>query len=354
MQLLCACGCGEQVRKRTSRFRPGHYRGPEQGEERTCDCGRKVWVPERRRETWRACSTTCARLAKSTLKPRNALQRRCWEWIRANGSTIAGLGRAADVAPDTLREWFRRKGSSTSSRTIHALADLLEISYEQALSEAGGVTADQKRAEHNRQLIAAHWPEPGTPEFFERQRRAARSPKGAPNPEHTARRLATRKATGGYQRFRDAGDAFARSPTQRVLRTLRNYVRWHAEPSSTDITRWAQQTGVWTGLDAGVVLALWRPVLRDLGLHSGAGRKRLEARCELIRTLQTEWPRSASGRIARGFWKVAQQRVETAEGSSAPQTDHDLLTWWRHHVKHCPEASGQVPEAKVEKLAATA
>jgi len=274
-------------------------------------------------------------LRASKLQPWNALQLRCWEWMMKTRAGLTGLARAAGVSHYALREWFWHRGSTTSIKVLTGLANVLGIQFEQALLEAGGVTSDQIHRAQAKVLRAEYLPTPGTQAFTDHQRRAARSRRRHFTPASAAASVAARRANGALQRWNDAGIALARTPERRALQILRNFLWWHPSPTADMVKAWVQHAATSLAVEAGVIRSWWRDSLKNAGLHSGAGRPRLEGRCELVRELMAGWGRSASGRLRPGFWAAALERLEAA-AEGAPGTEHELLVWWRQHSAICP------------------
>ena len=88
------------------------------------------------------------------LKPWNELQLRCFRYMTTHGLGVAPFCRMAGVKPNTFRAWVTNKGRAPSRSTLAVLAGLLDISEAQALTEAKGVTAEDRRRENTGRLIA--------------------------------------------------------------------------------------------------------------------------------------------------------------------------------------------------------
>src|SRR5439155_12682569 len=96
---------------------------------------------------------------------------------------------------------------------LERLAQLLGIPVEQAVLEAGGVTADVRHAERGRRQAAEYFtPVLASARWPEIVKRRARSQRGRPQaPQAIAKSLATRRATGAHDAFVAAGISASRS-----------------------------------------------------------------------------------------------------------------------------------------------
>jgi hypothetical protein len=338
----CACGCGEPVRRRAARFLPGHHllsptwrrhqsaasaawwnahpeassergdqiRRSRGGEERECiRCHGRVWVRTSESAKWDGlCSQACRSIR--CLQPRNPLQVRIIEKL-SRSFTLADFARSMGVAPDVLSRWFRgnrRRGSRLATNvvlageTIAKLASGLAIPFQQAVTEAGGVTAADKRRRFVATVLAPERSEDGhsrVPED-ERQRRGKASGtarKGRPHPI-SEQAIQMGKEAGRWNKWQESQARFNKSIEGRTVHSLYGRLDRHpGRPSSTGIAMWADDASrrlqvsqlnveVSRFITKAWVLSVWKPYLQDLGLASRAGRKPLQARFALIKQLR--------------------------------------------------------------------
>lgn len=350
----CVCGCGGQVKTLGGRFLPGHNHP--RGEMKTCLCGTQVHVPPSRAKAWRACSLVCARKRGRRLEACawNPLQMRALGYLATERVSFSELARRAEVPHSALREWFYQHGSTISERALRGLADVLGLSFEHALAEAGGKTSAQRRVEHARAiyqqvLASGRWPSPGTPAFQARQLRAARAKRSTPSAEATAARQATKQASGGYQRALDALIASRRTPQGRASSALTGRLLWRQPaPSKEEIQRWAEEVGARFGLRPDVVMAIWRPRLVGKGLTPAGGRPADTARCRHIRAELAKLP-AGTTRLPYGWWKATTRSINTALGL-ATVVARNKMFWREHRCRACADV--RLGRQTVRKLAA--
>lgn len=332
---LCACGCGKQLRLLSSTYAIGHYpRTPEQLAEasarrstkvqRSClRCRRQYRVKLSEADTRKFCSRWCISAERREFSAWNPLQQRCFTYLANTGSTFADLARLVGTSRSTLGHWFRQKGSVTRKKVLARLAEILEISYDIALREAGGTTTEDIKAQQARQMQTRLTPD---------QRRAnSQRPRlnqrgKTQTPEHIAKRQAARKASGGYDRTIRAMVEAAKSPRGRMLASLFSRLRDMPAPSRDQIRQWEQDASQKLRRPVADVRKAWRPVLHARKLLHPGGRPPIEVRRQLITDLRSTWPRTQSGRMAAGFWYAAVLRVAEVEGTYLDEKA--LKRWW--------------------------
>src|SRR5947209_82956 len=104
----------------------------------------------------------------------------------------------------------------------------------------------------------------------------------------------------------------AQLPRRKEIRSWEHVYARQCEVSQADVER------------------VWEPWLKRVGLWSPAGRRRADARFELITKLMAEWRRTPSGKLGRGFWAKAEQEVARAEGPNSPDAE-SLKVFYHAH-----------------------
>jgi transcriptional regulator with XRE-family HTH domain len=343
----CDCGCSEGVVRAGARFRPGHYsrtaKWKEQyasrrgrGEWRICPrCGDRSWVKPSQLQEWRACSRRCARALQTRFKPSNPLKVRCLGHMAEKRLSPTAFARQANISPSALRYWLRHENSTLSSRTLVGLAEILGISFEQALREAGGRTDEQRRAELGIDLANRNFPAVGSEADLEVRRKSGLARRGKRRPpDVVAKVMATRQATGKHALAVEALIRGSRSAKGRIAHHLFGHLRWTPKPSLPQLHEWAQLDGQKLGWPAKAVFAVWEPYLRRNGVIKAerGGRRFREERLLLMRRLMVEARWDGSGRAPWGFWPRFERRVRELEGDTAP--DQYVLRQWWGDAKH--------------------
>lgn len=347
---LCACGCGERVLNPGARFLPGHWQrtpdwrdkvlGPSTSSVRTCpECGRSCVVPRDKDKTWKACSRECVAASLRTAKPRNRLQQRCFEYMKAQHLTMAAFARLAEINGGTLRSWVTHKGSTTSRENLAKLARTLGIPEDQAVEEAGGITAEQHvSAVSRRSAETGAWRILHTPEVRSRQ---AASQRG--KPKHTeetkdAIRRALRES-GAAARASAQLEAWHKRPVGRLTQHLWTFLRLHPEPSQEQIEERMTSVAKQTKQPRELVKAAWKPYLLKKGLwdEHGGGPKLLERRHRTVEEYMAERGLAPEQRKPRGFWEEAAARVGKADPADIIDGPA-LKAWYSSHRLRCPKS----------------
>jgi hypothetical protein len=274
---VCACGCGQRVKRLQSVYRPGHNprvpRPRRKGEWRPCSrqgCSNEIWLFLYESARPKVCSRKCANLRRFRASSWNALQVRLMERLEGGDyPSFAAICRAAALPDDTIRAWFRAKGSSLHDMALRALAEFLQIPMAQALRESGGRTAEEVAREHGRQMAERNFPRPGTPEARAAALKGGKARKGPHTSAHTANIMASLKRTGGLDRAVKSLIAGSRSLKGRLAHDLYGRLRHNCQPSKVNLESWAADVGAKRGLSASAILAIWRPYLRQRGLPFG-------------------------------------------------------------------------------------
>lgn len=306
---------------------PRGYQAHGRREGRTCSiCGRRVWVELSRAKAWRYCSRRCATVAQTRLRPYPGipLQQRCMEWMASQRSNFNALARLVGVRPTSLRKWFKDGGTLKRS-TLAQLAEVLGISLETAIAEAGGITDTEARAAIGKAAAARNFPH-DTESRRPIAQKAGATRRGRPMPRQVIEKgTATRKATGSFDRALGLAIDASRSPRGRIMHALYGHLLHNRTPTTAEQHHWAKATGDRFGVSARQVEAIWRPYLQARGLRRVAGRKPLAARRNMIDDLMAPWPRKGDGDMADGFWPEAARLVSTMEGR---QIDYAALKRW--------------------------
>lgn len=335
---LCKCGCGTPLKSARSEFVRGHNNpGYGAGEIRTClnpGCRKQVRVPMWRLEKWRYCSAKCRADADRRLRPgnKNPLQLRCLNYINANGLTIVAFMQETGLGLHTFYNWMKSKDTTTSRDNIARLAAVLGITEEQAIEEAGGITAEQRRSIMARRIIYEGRLTGGnTPES---RRKAAASQRGQPR-SLEAREKARRTMQGSPMAARARGRlvAWLASPQGRLVHRLLPFLARNPSPTEGQVQLWADRVAILSETRREVVLAAWRPYLQKRGLWPKGGRRGLEDRHRLVQELMDTWPKKKNGALADGFWGHATRAVSKAEGRQIDP--FALKRWWISHTRTC-------------------
>lgn len=328
---LCACGCGQRVKTPGGRYLRGHQpRTPRVGSElRTCVCGNVVRVPPSRVDTWRACSEPCLTAGNITRRTRNRLQRRCTEYLSEHRLTLKGFAEAARVTPNTFSEWLRRKGRRPSQSMVTALAVFFGIPEEQALKEAGGVTAEQRRSEIARRNIEAGLLDAGKSPETRREAGAGNRGK-TKSPEHRAALSAAHKGSAAAKRASEGLAAWHRTTDGKMVQWLLSLLGNHPHPTKDQLLDYADRAAANLGTRRDLILRAWRPHLQKRGLAPKGGRRPLTERKRIVDQLRATWPRKRDGDLADGFWREATEQVNQAEGGDLDP--YAVRSWWNQQT----------------------
>jgi hypothetical protein len=258
--------------------------------------------------------------------------------LKDRKKSLSQLAREVEASRAGLRRWFQVRGRAISSRTLELLANVLEIPAEQALEEAGGITAEQ-RQHQNGQLAVGYLPEPGSDAHLRNASLGGRALRGRKlSPEHVANREHSRMTSGGAARSQAGLAAERNSVKGRARLALFSRLLHEPTPSRDLLKQWRTQVAEELQVRPGEVAKIWRTYERVRDLIGVGGRHSLERRHELIDEMMEKWPRSKSGRLARGFWPAAAQRVARDNGKEL--TYQELQIWWHSHPAHCALRTG--------------
>jgi hypothetical protein len=280
----CECGCGEVVRKQGASFRPGHSSRTAEHKvkfarkrgiavTRTCPaCGKPRRVHPYRASSWVACSRVCTRAQRWRARAWNPLQHRVVDHLIDRRMTAPAFAESLGVNHHWLASWFRNEGQTVPTETIRVLAEALGMTFEDALDAAGGVTAEERRREHGRAMAARNLPAAGSAEAAENARRGGRANRGRKrSPEAIANTVASRKRTGGHDRWKAAAAKWSASDRGRVVHALMGRLHHSPHPSWALIGQWASEVGQRHNLPPRAVLGLWETHLRRRNLWPRRG-----------------------------------------------------------------------------------
>ena len=141
------------------------------------------------------------------------------------------------------------------------------------------------------------------------------------SPEHITAQLAASKASGGYQRFREASLVESSSIKGSAIRSLsgRMHNDRQARPTSTQLEEWAMPVSERLGLPIEAVLAIWRSWLRERGLFgSPKGRPQ-----------EIDYAQIIESRAAGEKWIVIASRLGRSEGT----LKNGLRQWLRRQAE---------------------
>ncbi len=345
---LCACGCGERVRRAGARFILGHHtrtkewREPRYGPRITRDCpvcGKSTVLHPSQVEGFTACGPACFAQLRSDLKPWNPLQRRVFGYMRAHQPPLsfAGFARLAGVHPSGLRWWVKRPGSSTSGETLTRLAAVLGLSEEQAHKEAGGQTAhdvhlrvgrDQAQGPFATNRLLGYSPEVV-------KRRAAAQTGLKRSAETKAKIRAGNRAPELVARARERMRAWHMNLPGQALTRLGHLLAREPEPTPDRRLEWEARIAGELGAKPRVIREIWRPTFFRLGLiREQGGRPTLETRHRILEEFMEDEGETPWSPKPRGFWDRAALRLRQRDPRDV--TDGPTLrTWYAKHVKVC-------------------
>lgn len=330
---LCACNCGEQVIEAGSRFRPGHHtRTVEWKTQFSATRGKREARPwhldERRRS-----------------KPWNTLQDRIAQHLAQSGGNLSSFERELGIHQKALSRWFRRKGKNTKRRNLERIADVLGISVEDAIREAGGTSEDQ-RAEHARRTTTAYRASMTPRELREldrkRGRKIGRALSGKPkSPEHVSNVQAARAASRGKERSDAARLKASKAIKMRVIHSMGARLmvarRMNRAPTPEAVRQWIHDVSATMrrkypqeGITAATLIPRYLgPFMKKHGLRIKVGRPPVDRRRRTeIEQLMTDWPRDRRGDLVNGFWPAALSKIQDLEGDEAPKSKESLRQWW--------------------------
>lgn len=350
----CGCGCGVEVASTSARFLSGHSsRTPEwresfrakrrgEGRERTCpECKQKMWVKPSRDKQWRVCGKECAAARRRRFEPRNQLQARCIEWTAERHSDLTTLAREVGMPPHRLLLWLRQ-GVYAKHELIRALATYFGIPYAKALSEAGGETFEEWSRRTARERATAVLGNPrGSDEAKARAAVGGRASRGVTRRKGTGERIsAALKASPRRAEYNARLAEIHGTLRMRLLHSLVAWLKAHPAASRADIEARAELVADRYGLTGPAVMTAWRDFLERSGRLPSQGRPRsTESRCELVRAVYANWPRTPAGNLKHGFLSRAFQLVKAQEGDAAPADEESLRRWWLAERRQCPEAA---------------
>jgi transcriptional regulator with XRE-family HTH domain len=85
--------------------------------------------------------------AYDTMSARNGLQGRLLEYMRQRNMTLAQVATQTGVKTTTIYMWFKDSNRALSSNGLQRIADIMGITFDRALAEAGGKTGEERVAE---------------------------------------------------------------------------------------------------------------------------------------------------------------------------------------------------------------
>ncbi|MFN8164552.1 MAG: hypothetical protein U0R26_12160 [Solirubrobacterales bacterium] len=217
---------------------------------------------------------------------------------------------------------------------MERIAAFLSLSFERAEALAGGETAEEVRSSWAIALQAQTFPEPGSPERKEADKKSGATRAGRAKPEAAVTAmLATRAAKAqreGHDPALDALAAHARSVGGRALAILRGRLVGCPRPPRDQLTSWAasaaEQLG--SGITVKAVDAIWSPYLVRRGLRAPGGRPKVTGRLESLLALMAELGVDPARPIPTPFWEAAVDRLRTTE-AKPPQSEETVRRWWQ-------------------------
>jgi hypothetical protein len=342
----CGCGCGTPLRTPFSEFAPGHHmrvarRGGPRGsalpvrapQVAPClHCGRDMAFSDR---PGKFCSLECMAAYRLALKPWNGLQLRCFRYMTAHGLGVAPFCRAAGVKPNTFRAWVTHKGRAPARATLRALAGLLGITEAQALAEAEGVTAEDRRQENTRRLVALEsWRSANTPEA--RAKKSATQTGRKRPPEVVEKLRAAARAPERLARSRERMREWHMSIAGQALARLGQLLKREPAPDRELRREWEERVGRELAVKPHIIRAHWRDTFRRRGLVRGdsGGPRLLENRHRIVEEFMAGQGVRPHQQMPRGFWPAAALRLQERD----PRDELDgpaLGRWYLAHLKVC-------------------
>lgn len=273
-----------------------------------------------------------------------ALQGRCLRWITTERASIAELARRVGVDQSRIQYWFRNERSTLPTTVLGGVADLVGITLDQAIVEAGGRTAEQEKSEHGRRLATWNADPSRREDLAAAGRKGGAGNRGRRVPhEVVEKRQATARANGAADRAVTGLARESRSAPGRVRRSLIAHLRWETY-SARNVRRWLKETSRRVPMCSAEVLAIWASALQREGLPRPAGRHSDLDRCRELRDMLTAVERSPSGRLPHRFWPDAGERLSV---------NYDVLRQWSvDHRETCgvlDDALAQPQRIAVEK-----
>jgi hypothetical protein len=272
------------------------------------------------------CSRRCNDAARCPIPPpRSLFHRAVYDRWLASGLPLTQFAARAGLTTTGLSRLLKAEtppNESTVAKLTQALgAPLPPIVTATALRRAVGIAK-----------IAHARPAPGSPRFVEARRKAGRALAGRPlSAAHRQALAAAMRQSPAHARAHAQLVAAKRTPRGRAVSMLSRYLQDHPSPSRKQLRELAKHAAAKLGMSAAGVWGEWQTVLQKRGLVSKGGPTANETRHQLIDELMNGWPRTAAGRLRKGFWEEAARRVATAEGRewSGPE----LQEWYRRHTR---------------------
>lgn len=337
---VCTCGCGT-VLPLGRQFAKGHHlrsadwlatherpRRKRCGQERQClFCETMFWVEPNRAATQKVCEKPAckSKLRRKHDRPRNQLQARCIRWINERGVGFIELTRTAGLHAGALRVWFSTPGGTITRRKIERLANVFEISVDQAVVEAGDVTAEAKRAIAARKnVVRAHIAVRVAGK--RRDRKISKALRGRTQSSDQVERrigaLRDRLSSDNAlaERFRQQGRANLDRPSTRAKLALTSYLQHHPGATEINLRTAAPLTSGRLGVCIGEVHDWWNAWLAAHGRPRLGGRPHRIDQCQALRAYLLTQPTAATGQRPRRFW------------TSAPVGQ----AWSEAHAQLCP------------------
>lgn len=249
----------------------------------------------------------------------------------------------ADATYSSVRGWLKRDEGRLKEPALAAVAAWLGISLEEATKLQGG-TAEAKRLEATRQglasseKVASYRQKLRTNRRFQRQvvNRMAEAVRGhEKSPDHRKKISIALKT---YRQGKSGREPHPLGQHNRTMRgraqnSLKNFLRRTPQPTRAQIREWAGTVRNRLGLSVARVLESWRPGLERRGLWSRAGRKANERRHGILQQLKAMARRTATGKLAQGFWAEAAKVVSQDEDSAI--SGAELQVWSKRHERYC-------------------
>jgi hypothetical protein len=233
--------------------------------------------------------------------------------------SLVAFARAGGTPYGALAAWFRRKSVSTSLQKLRLVANLLNISEQQAIEEAGGATAEERMHELG-SAKPVRFPRRGTKRHRETVKKRSQTLKGTSRPLELVERIqASRIRSGAAERATAALATASRSNAGRSISSLVVFLRSHPSPSVDELRRQAKESSGRLQICATEILEHWASVLQQHGIRRPPGRHADADRCTQLRGLMSQRGRTGRGRLPRGFWP---------ESGTAMDLNYDVLRQW--------------------------
>jgi hypothetical protein len=299
-------------------------------------CARSDQPFESRKRDQAYCSLACKNNALTKLVLNNLLKMKFDDRVQKRQISISAVAREIGANAMTIHSWLTRSNHLFKAANLQRVAGWLNIDMETATRGQKGSAEEKLRDIAHAASIA-----PARLEHLERlktdpdYRRQIVAPIIAATRGQTRSPESRQRHSEALKRYRQRPDAHRlglhmKTPRGRAQALLLNRCRWHPdwdrEQIETEAVRrillYPHRYNARTEAEARALLTPKVQRKRSTRVHTS----KTAERCRILHQLGSTWPRTASGRLADGFWNEAVRQVEAREGDSAPY--HEELKVW--------------------------